>query len=324
METVISSNKYIMKLRTFMLVFISALSFFGLSALPYFYQQIFKSSILSQQISEYFKKDGLKGSVAITKNDKTLINAEFGYTINSTPPTFMIASNTKSFVATGIMQLQEQGKLNIHDPISKYIPGFPNGNHITLYNFLTHTSGISTFIWEKTDNSPESLIKEIEKGNIKFPAGAKYDYLDENYMVLGYVLEKVTKMPLHQYIEKYILEPAGIKNAVFSSSYEFYGCADMYMTPLDLSLFDQALLHGKLVSQESLKEMETPTGLSPYGLGLFRRNNWVYNRGILGNRFSYQGFDLKNHISVVVFLDKKPTSQDIDDVATYIYKLTIE
>ena len=67
-----------------------------------------------------------------------------------------------------MMKLQEEGKINIQDPVAKYIPGFPNGNNLKLYHFLTHTSGISPLHWHRGDTTPLSLFKRLRGPQLNF------------------------------------------------------------------------------------------------------------------------------------------------------------
>lgn len=84
----------------------------------------------------------------MTDKEHVILNKGYGYAdvqnkIENTPQTkYRIGSITKTVVATSILQLQEQGKLNIQDNVNKYIPSFPADKHITLYHLLTHTSGL--------------------------------------------------------------------------------------------------------------------------------------------------------------------------------------
>ena len=84
----------------------------------------------------------------VTDKERVILNKGYGYAdvqnkIENTPQTkYRIGSITKTVVATSILQLQEQGKLNIQDNVNKYIPSFPENKNITLYHLLTHTSGL--------------------------------------------------------------------------------------------------------------------------------------------------------------------------------------
>lgn len=104
---------------------------------------------LQQIISSYVDQKTFMGSVLVVKDNKTLINQGYGFADlewrapNSPTTKFRLGSLTKQFTAASIMLLQERGKLSIDDPVSKYMPDAPAAwSKVTLYNVLTHTSGI--------------------------------------------------------------------------------------------------------------------------------------------------------------------------------------
>jgi CubicO group peptidase (beta-lactamase class C family) len=102
-------------------------------------------------IYDYLKSINFTGTALVVKDNKILLNKGFGDAdlekkIPNNPQTVhYIGSITKVFISTSIMQLQEKGKLNINDPLSKYIPDFPNGNQITLYHLLTYIRNSRAF-----------------------------------------------------------------------------------------------------------------------------------------------------------------------------------
>src|SRR5579875_2119164 len=135
-------------------------------------------------IDQYLKSLNFNGSVLVVKNGTVLLNKGYGYAdmetkrANNSATVFYIGSITKVFISTAIMQLQEKGLLNIHDPLSKYIPDFPNANKITLYHLLTHTSGIPEHDETTEPISHNDLIKKIAKGHLRFRPGTGWLYSD--------------------------------------------------------------------------------------------------------------------------------------------------
>jgi CubicO group peptidase (beta-lactamase class C family) len=289
-----------------------------------------------QSIREYLQKNNLSGVVAVVRGTHSIFNEGVGYAdldkkiVNNPETTFPIGSITKTFVSTSIMMLQEQGKLNIQDPVSKYIPDFPNGANIQLYHFLTHTSGIQAYHWQKGDTTPLKLVQEIESRPVKFQPGTKWDYLDANYMVLGYIVEKVSGMNLHDFIQTNILDKVSMKETGFItyehpvpytsvgylqngdkseptkylSVYPLFACGDIYTTAYDLSQYDQALMDGKLISKESLAQVLTPSQRSSYGLGLYNKDGKVFSIGVLGGWYSMHAY-YPDKTSIVVLLNAR-------------------
>jgi CubicO group peptidase (beta-lactamase class C family) len=307
---------------------------------------------IQEMISRFLVTNQINGSVAVLQSSKVIFNKGLGYanienkTLNKPTTTFPIGSITKTFVATSIMQLQEQGKLNINDPVTKFIAHFPNGNKIKLIHLLTHTSGIQPPIWQKGDTTPVSLVREIKKRPIRFPAGTKWDYKDANYMVLGYIVEKVTGIPLHEYIQKNIFDKVYMKDSGFITpkflapytsigytkeglllhstntfnTYLLYGCGDIYMTAYDLCLYDEALMNGKLVSPKSLKMIRTPGSTSNYGLGLYTYSHAAFSRGVLGGWESLHVY-YNDQTSIVLLLNIRNKGTDIYKIAADIHRL---
>lgn len=103
---------------------------------------------ISQKLDQYLVGKQFNGTVLVTDKERVILNKGYGYAdvqykIENTPQTkYRIGSITKTVVATSILQLQEQGKLNIQENVNTYIPSFPADKNITLYHLLTHTSGL--------------------------------------------------------------------------------------------------------------------------------------------------------------------------------------
>jgi teichoic acid D-alanine hydrolase len=319
-----------------------------------FVQHIDTKNNVQMKIRDYLFSHHINGSVAVVKNGGIIFNDGFGYSNfkngskNQSSTTYPIASITKAFVATSIMQLQEKGKLNILDPVSKFIPHFPNGKKIKLIHLLSHTSGIRNPIWHIGDKQPKDLIREIEKRNVTFEPGTKWDYKDGNYMVLGYIIEKITGVPLHEYIQWNIFDRAKMKESGFitqSNSIPYqsvgylqqgrhmipsnhfnvpllFGCGDIYSTAYDLALFDQSLKNGELVSEKSLKEMLVPRTKSHYGLGFYIYPNVFFSRGVFGGFESIHA-TYKDNTYIEILLNVRDKQNNIHKTINDIHKIVI-
>jgi CubicO group peptidase (beta-lactamase class C family) len=213
-----------------------------------------------------------------------------------TPPTkFRIGSITKQFTASAILQLQQEGKLNVKDRISKYFPGFPRGDEVTIHHLLTHTSGIHSYT--NTDSfmrrvtgpiSEEQLFAEIKKYPYDFNPGDKYMYNNSGYFLLGYLVEKLTGKTLDQVFRERFFVPlkmnnTGMYNSQHKPSNEALGyrklgsaydtaidwdmswaagAGALYSTPEDLKKWNDALYHGKVLKEETFKAATTPVVLN--------------------------------------------------------------
>ncbi|NRD76022.1 beta-lactamase family protein [Bacillus sp. BRMEA1] len=312
-----------------------------------------RSEPLQVNIRNYLRLfNNISGSISVVQNRQILFREGFGLAnieshIENNPNTsFPVGSISKIFTATSIMILQEQHKLSIQDPVSKYIPNFPNAKRIKLYNLMSHTSGIQGLNWHTGDTTPLKLVKEIAKYPVKFQPGTKWDYRDTNYILLGYIVEKVSGEPLHSFIQKNIFDkvqmtktgfmthqhPAPysvtgyvIKNNQFKKSqifnaYALYACGDIYSTPYDLSLFDQALMNGELVSLSSLKQMLTPGSKSKYGLGLYYNGIRAWSNGVLPGYYTTHSY-FNDKTSIVLFLNKKDPMTQLDQMVLRIHEI---
>lgn len=145
---------------------------------------------------------------------------------------FRIGSITKTFVATAILQLVDEGRVNLDEPVETYLPGVvPNGGAITVRQVLNHTSGLydymkqpgwSTNRWRGderfTTYSPDELLDTAFQHPPYFPPGADFRYSNTNYVVAGKLVEAVTGRPYSTVIEHRILRPLGLTGTSFPGS----------------------------------------------------------------------------------------------------------
>ncbi|MEH7418137.1 serine hydrolase domain-containing protein [Neobacillus drentensis] len=300
-----------------------------------------------QRIRQYLLSKHVNGSIAVVKKDKLIFNEGIGLAnratgrVNLPSTTFPIGSITKVMVATSILQLQEKGKLSTEDSISTFIPNFPNGRRIKLIHLLNHTSGIEENLFF------HGKSKDMFKGiSVKFPAGKRWDYNDINYFVLGLVVEKASGESLHNYIQKNIFDKASMQHSGFmtqnrqmpytSKGYlragdyvlpvnilnmaKLFGCGDIYSTALDLCLFDEALLSGKLLTERSLQEMLIPGSLSKYGEGVYINDNKVFSRGVVGGWETLHVI-FKDHTIMAILLNVRDKNINIHQLSSDIKKI---
>ncbi|UXC34074.1 MULTISPECIES: serine hydrolase domain-containing protein [Bacillus] len=305
----------------------------------------------NHKISSYLNKIGFSGTAMIVRNGEIITNKGFGYAdrkrkIQNNPLTsFYVGSSQKALIATAILQLEEKGKLQTSDPVSAYLPHFPNGHTITLKNLLTHTSGINGHIEGNGAITPDDLIKDIERQGINRQPGV-WGYKDSNYSVLAYIVAEVSGESYEQYITNHIFKPAGMTHAGFYKTYEkepypavgyklkgskavtpympdlsqLYGAGDIYMSAIDMYKFDQALIDGKLYSQKSYKKMFTPGSSSTYGMGFYVDPGSYSNHGVV------PGFNILNSFSksgqtIVVLFSNIQNNTKLGQVNNKVYQL---
>ena len=221
--------------------------------------------------------------------------------------TFLIGSVTKQFTASAILKLQEEGKLSVNDKLSKYIPGFPRGNEVTLRQLLTHTSGIHNynddpgFFDRATNDTTEAFIEAMKQEPYDFDPGTKWSYVNSGYMVLGYIVAKVSGQSYGDFLRENFFQPLGMTNTgVFraqlalphealgyslgtngfkpelnSDSSWAGGAGALYSTVEDLYRWNEGIFNGRVLDTASLKAAFTPVKMcenqvnsdSGYGFG---------------------------------------------------------
>jgi len=146
------------------------------------------------------------GAVLVARGGEVLLNKGYGmanmeWRVPNSPRTrFRLGSVTKQFTAACILLLQERGRLNIGDPISKAMPDAPPAwRQITFLNLLTHTSGIPDLTAfpdfeaiEPFPATPEQLVKRFRDKPLDFAPGSGFQYSNSGYILLGYLIERIT------------------------------------------------------------------------------------------------------------------------------------
>ncbi len=182
-------------------------------------------------ITKSYPKDGpsialliAKDGEIVYKNASGKAHLELGIDA-TTENVYELGSITKQFTAVAILMLEEQGKLNINDEITKYIPDYPTQNNvITIYHLLNHTSGIKSYTnmasFEKDariDRTPSEIIEVFKNEKMEFPSGDEYNYNNSGYILLGHIIELVSGESYADFIQKNIFDPLDMKNSYYGS-----------------------------------------------------------------------------------------------------------
>lgn len=251
-------------------------------------------------------------SLLVTKDDKVIKRAVYGKAnieldVDVTQDSvFESGSIGKTFTAVVIMQLVEEGKLSLEDPLSMHFAKAPSSwSAITLRHMLGHTTGLKDYAlvpglgladrWTR-----DEWIEGMIKLPLDFPTGSAFAYSNSNYLLLGLVAEKVTGTPIMELTQERILKKLDLKHSFVAEQLPIvphrvsgylrqqnvlfngldiaagYGDGSLMNAPEDLAAFEKGLREGKLVKTETLALMQTagvlPTGRkTQYGLGWFIR-----------------------------------------------------
>ena len=262
-----------------------------------------------QQIIQSFVTDKtFMGTVLVVKDDRTIIDQGYGdadleWNIPNIPAAkFRLGSVTKQFTAASILLLEERGKLKVEDPVKKYLPDAPAAwDKITIFNLLTHTSGIPNFTGfpeygptEWKDTNPTELVARFHDKPLDFEPGTKFSYSNSGYVLLGYLLEKISGQSYGDFLQQNIFTPlgmsgtgmdnnaiilpqraqgympsgTGMKHAGYTSMTIPFSAGAIYSTTGDLLKWERGLFSGKVLTSTSLTKMTTPFK-DKYGFGLF-------------------------------------------------------
>ncbi|WP_405207054.1 serine hydrolase domain-containing protein [Aquimarina sp. LLG6339-5] len=171
----------------------------------------------------------IKDGKVIFKNAYGLANLEFGIK-NTSSTLFNIASNSKQFTTYGLMNLVETGKIDLEDDIRKYLPELPDfGQTIKVRTLAQHTHGIRgiTYLLGMAGWHIEDLIsrKEIlkllsQQQELNFQPETDFSYNNTGYMLLAEIIERVSEMPFHQYLDEIVFTPLGMTNTVLFEDYQ--------------------------------------------------------------------------------------------------------
>ena len=217
---------------------------------------------------------------------------------------YQLASLTKSFTATAVMILVEEGKLNLDDHVSQHLSGLPaSWDGITIRHLMTHTSGLAgdPIPWSlDTVNKyypQDEYLKLIVSAPLQFTPGTRYSYANSDYFLLALIIEKASGKPYAEFLSERIFKPLGMTATRVNDPWEVvkgrvnaYGWDNRLVAPLlinpsqavgsgnllssvaDLVKFDAALGSGKLLKKSTLEQMWMPAKLAggeevSYGLG---------------------------------------------------------
>lgn len=256
-------------------------------------------------------------SVAIVQHGAIVYTHAYGKA-KLDPPTpatpamrYSIGSISKQFTAASILLLQQQGKLSINDPVSKYLPDLTRANEVTIRMLLSHTSGYQDY-WPqdylmppmRQDTTAQHILDVWGKKPLDFDPGTRWQYSNTNFVIAGRIVEQVSGQPIMKFLQQHIFRPLDMRQ-VWNSDVKQLGDTDaegyvryalgplrpaplagfgwmfaageLAMPAYDLAQWDISIMDRSLLSQQSYDDMFNPVILkngenSHYALGLFIRD----------------------------------------------------
>jgi D-alanyl-D-alanine carboxypeptidase len=192
-------------------------------------------SVLQTMVDTTARELLVPGAVVFLCTPQGEFTATYGTTLlgATSPPSpdthFRIASNTKTMTAAVTMQLAQESKLSLDDRVSKYLPGVPNGDNITIAELLEMRSGLYNYtnapeVSASLDRDPTKVWSPAELLAIafahppNFPPGTAFEYSNTNYALLGLIIEKVDGKPLAQAMQDRLFGPLGLQNTILPAN----------------------------------------------------------------------------------------------------------
>lgn len=180
-----------------------------------------KATLIDTMIRRTNRLGLFSGNVLVVDNGKTIYKNAIGFTNErrsaalTSQYRFHIGSIAKEFNAVGIMILKEQGKLNLDDKVSKYLPQLPAwANTISIKNLLQYTSGLPDIKWKTVKGDADIMADLLKTDSLNFKPGTSYDYNNMNVFVQRRIIEKITGVPFNRFVIENELKPAGMSTAV--------------------------------------------------------------------------------------------------------------
>jgi CubicO group peptidase (beta-lactamase class C family) len=285
------------------------------------------SQLLDTYMQTQQEVNSIMGSVLVVKGEEVLLSKSYGkanleHDIDNTPDTkFRIGSISKQFTAAAILKLQEQGLLNVHAPLSTYLPEYPRGNDITLHHLLTHSAGIPSFVSfndylvvKKLPTTPSQIVDRFKELPLEFEPGTKFNYSTSGYTLLAHLIEHISGKSYADFLEDEFFRPLELNNTgeeksellipQRASGYNYIrdkywnadyvdmsvhtGGGSLYSTPRDLYQWTRYLHQGRVVGPTSFEAMKTPFFLGALTLADGRNTGYGYGL-VIGNWEDQQG-----------------------------------
>lgn len=278
-----------------------------------------------------------QGYAIVTKNGNDLVRQGFGLANKSTnlPQdanlAYRIGSVTKTLNGAAMIQLKRDGFINnFNQTLDEFDPEFPNGNQITIAQLLSHQSGIPDyqFVVEEAYEQGETLDEEdiyevitqmITENGLNFTPGTSKQYSNSNFLIAALLIQELTQMPYHQYIQQKMFNPLGMTNSykgtdvidenthaqgyLNSSPNSIYpmtiafGVGDISSTPNDMETWINAVKNNWFTETEKdeIFAQNVPSGYVDFGLGWFTTQE--------GNTTMYwHGGDINGYWSMIGFI----------------------
>lgn len=285
-----------------------------------------QSQNLDDLLSSYDEEKTAMGTVSILKEGKEFYTKSIGFANidlnkkNNSETKYRIGSISKTFTATIILQMVDEGKLSVSDKLKKYFPEIPNAENISISDMLHHRSGIYNItsdrnfeVWISEPRNRTEMLSKIKGYKSLFKPNSKTEYSNSNYILLAYIAEDLDKLTFREILKNRISKKLNLTNTDFGKDIDFskneamcyypennewhpitfhtnltgtMGAGGIISNAKDVSIFYNALFTGKLISESSLKLMTAPKDKMGMGIAVDDFNGMV----VYGHDGAIDGF----------------------------------
>ena len=270
----------------------------------------------------YDNPNGPGGAVAVIVHGKVVHKKCYGKTDKGAPitptTTMYLASVSKQFTATCVMILADHGKLRLHDEVRQYFPALPASKTrpIRIDDLLTMRAGIKEYNMSDNAMTPKKLIAYYADENLETPTGTHHEYSNGSYVLLGYLVEKISGQSLKAFEQQHIFGPLKMTHTSFldgdTGDAGITSCLD------DMILWEDALRNHPVVSAEMLKLSWTQAHLDNgqafgYGFGwkVGADSKYVQHNGHWAGTSTYIGLDAASGTSIIILSNVESTAQPL-------------
>jgi CubicO group peptidase (beta-lactamase class C family) len=255
------------------------------------------SSRADVYLTKLTNAEEFSGAVLVATNGHVLFAKAYGLAnrehgiANATNTIFRLGSVTKQFTAACVLILQQEGKLSVSNLVSQYVEECPEAwKTITIHHLLGHTAGIPSFTefpdderFERLPTTTAATVARFKDKPLRFPPGTRMEYSNSHYVLLGYIIEKLSGTGYDQFVAEHIFRPlhmnasgydhpaailtnraagyskgpSGIQNCTPYAMDTPHGAGALYSTVLDMLIWDESIYSRRLLSAESQHDMFT-------------------------------------------------------------------
>lgn len=341
------------------------------------YSQV-DEKVIDRLIELTLPVNGPGGALLICKDGKVIYKKAFGYTDienkipNTTETIFQIGSISKMMTAAGILLLINEGKLSLSDTLTKFIPDFiAPANKVTIENLLLHNSGIKNYTsipewnpnWE-SKRTLEETIELVKNKQFDFMPGEKFQYNNSGYVILAFIIEKVSGLSFDEYMKKNVFIPLNMNNtrhggsednigqrakghtfnqdekkmlkAVFTEFPQLSGAGSIISTVDDLLKWNLAMKNSLLLPKELWIKATSPNVRTNFGDSVYYGYGWViqnyeghkllWHNGGMAGFLSSNYFFTDDDLQIIFLSNNDFVSADaiVEQVANYIFNINAD